>query len=260
MLIDSHCHLDYLTGPDRNMDIEVVLGSAAAAGVGGVLTVSVDKDNIPRVLQHARQHRQVYASVGVHPMSCVDELIDEETLVALTREPKVVAVGETGLDYYYEGTQAELQRQSFAMHLRVAGRTSLPVIVHTRSAQEDTLRLMGEHADPKSAGVMHCFTESAEMAAAAMEMNFLISFSGIITFRNATELREVVRQVPLERLLVETDSPYLAPVPHRGRTNEPRFVVEVADAVAQIKGVSRAEVDAVTTENFFRLFTRAQPA
>jgi len=136
----------------------------------------------------------------------------------------------------------------------------LPVIVHTRSAQEDTLRLMGEHADPKSAGVMHCFTESAEMAAAAMEMNFLISFSGIITFRNATELREVVRQVPLERLLVETDSPYLAPVPHRGRTNEPRFVVEVADAVAQIKGVSRAVVDAVTTENFFRLFTRAQPA
>ena len=120
MLIDSHCHLDYLTGPDRNMDIEVVLGSAAAAGVGGVLTVSVDKDNIPRVLQHARQHRQVYASVGVHPMSCVDELIDEETLVALTREPKVVAVGETGLDYYYEGTQAELQRQSFACLLYTA--------------------------------------------------------------------------------------------------------------------------------------------
>ena len=259
MLIDSHCHLDYLTGPDRNMDIDAILESATAAGVGGMLTVSVGKNNIPRVLQHAREHQQVYASVGVHPMSCVDESIDEETLVGLTGEPKVIAVGETGLDYYYDDAQAELQRQSFAMHLRVASKTSLPVIVHTRSAREDTLRLIGEYADPKSAGVMHCFTESAEMASAAMEMNFLISFSGIITFRNATELREVVRLVPLERLLVETDSPYLAPMPHRGRTNEPRFVVEVAEAVAQIKGVSRAEVEAVTTENFFRLFARAQP-
>lgn len=260
MLIDSHCHLDYLTGPDRNLDIQTILGDARAAGVTTVLSVSVDRVNMPRVLQHAREHPRVFASVGVHPMSCDEELISEEELLRLSAEPKVVAVGETGLDYYYETTHAEQQRQSFAIHLRAAARAGLPVIVHTREAREDTLRLMGEHADPRSAGVMHCFTESAEMAAAAMAMNFLISFSGIITFRNAAPLREVVRMVPLERMLVETDSPYLAPVPHRGRTNQPAFVTHVADAVAEIKGVSREEVDRVTSENFYRLFSRASPA
>jgi TatD DNase family protein len=260
MLVDSHCHLDYLTSPQGGMDLGTILQSAAAAGVGGMLTVAVDRGNIAAVLAHARAHAQVYASVGVHPSSCAGDAIRVEELLALAAEPKVVAIGETGLDYHYTPGTAELQRHSFVNHLEAASRARLPVIVHSRDASEDTLRLLEEHADREHAGVMHCFTESLATARAAMAMNFLISFSGIITFRNAAALREVVREVPLERMLVETDAPYLAPVPHRGRTNEPCRVVHVAQAVAAIKQVPLAEVARVTTENFFRLFPRAAAA
>ena len=172
----------------------------------------------------------------------------------------MVAIGETGLDYYHGAEHAERQQKSFVTHLQAASRAGLPVIVHTRDAREDTLRLLAAHADPVHAGVMHCFTESLEMARAAMEMNFMISFSGIITFRSAAALREVVRAVPLDRMLVETDSPYLAPVPHRGRTNEPRHVLHVAEAVAAIKEIPLEEVAATTTANFYRLFPRAVAA
>jgi len=234
MLIDSHCHLDYLTSPDVGMDIGTILQSAAAAGVGRMLTVAVDRGNIPRVLAHARAHAEVFASVGIHPSSCDEHPVSVDELLALAAEPRVIAIGETGLDYYYGAEHAERQQQSFVTHLQAAARAGLPVIVHTREAREDTLRLLADHADPVCAGVMHCFTESLEMARAAMELNFMISFSGIITFRNAAALREVVRAVPLDRMLVETDSPYLAPVPHRGRTNEPRHVLHVAEAVAAL--------------------------
>jgi TatD DNase family protein len=260
MLIDSHCHLDYLTSPDVGMDIHAILQTAAAAGVGRMLTVAVDRDNQSRVLAHAQAHEQVFASVGIHPSSCAGEPVSVAELLALAAQPKVVAIGETGLDYYHGAEYADRQQQSFVTHLQAASRAGLPVIVHTRDAREDTLRLLAAHADPVHAGVMHCFTESLEMARAAMEMNFMISFSGIITFRSAAALREVVRAVPLDRMLVETDSPYLAPVPHRGRTNEPRHVLHVAEAVAAIKQIPLEEVATATTANFYRLFPRAVAA
>jgi TatD DNase family protein len=259
MLVDSHCHIDYLTGPRHGMRVEDVLQSATDAGVSHLLSVAVDRENIPRVLAHAMHYDNVFASVGVHPMSCHEATLGEDELVELAKNPKVVAIGETGLDYYYSRDHAELQRECFVTHLRAAKRAGLPVIVHSREAREDTLRLLREHADRHNAGVMHCFTETLEMARAAIEFDFLISFSGIITFRNAEALRAVVRELPLESLLVETDSPYLAPVPHRGKVNEPRHVVHVAAAVAAIKGVSVQAVEEATTDNFFRLFRRATP-
>jgi TatD DNase family protein len=257
MLIDSHCHLDYLTSARGGMLLSDILESASAAGVERMLSVAVDRDNLPRVLEHAHSDPRIHAAVGMHPMSCADTLLTELELLQLARDERVVAIGETGLDYHSSTEHAERQRESFITHLRAASRAGLPVIVHTRDAREDTLRLLAEHGDRRHAGVMHCFTESLEMAMMAIDMNFMISFSGIITFRTADELREVVRHVPLDRMLVETDSPYLAPVPYRGRTNEPRHVLQVAEAVAAIKQVSLQEVAAVTTANFYRLFPRA---
>ncbi len=261
MLIDSHCHLDYLEDPRHGMRVEDVLRRAAEAGVGHMLSVAVDRDNIPKVLAHAATYPQVSASVGIHPGSCADSPpVEESELLELAAAPSVVAIGETGLDYHYGEQSAEIQRHSFAVHLRAASRAGLPVIVHTREAVDDTLRLMEEYADPRFAGVMHCFTESAAMALAAIDMNFFISFSGIVTFRNADALRDVVRAVPLDRLLVETDSPYLAPVPFRGRSNEPAFVARVAEVVAELKGVPVAALIEATGQNFQRLFSRARLA
>ena len=258
MLIDSHCHLDYLEDPRHGMSVDDVLQRAAEAGVRHMLSVAVDRANIPKVLAHARAYPQVSASVGIHPGSCADdEPVGEDELLALAMDPKVVAIGETGLDYHYGRDSADLQRHSFGVHLRAASRAGLPVIVHTREAVDDTLRIMSDHADTRSGGVMHCFTESIAMARAAIEMNFFVSFSGIITFRNAESLREVVRAVPLDRMLVETDAPYLAPVPFRGRSNEPAFVSCVAEAVAAIKGVSIEQVREATGYNFQCLFPRA---
>jgi TatD DNase family protein len=260
MLVDSHCHLDYLTSADAAWDVTALLERARCQGVGHVLTVAVDGANQQRVLEHARRHANVFASAGIHPAAAASERIAGEELLALADDPGVVAIGETGLDYFHGADTAELQQQSFVTHLRVAARAGLPVIVHTREASDDTLRLMRQHADTGSAGVMHCFTESLAMARAAIELNFMVSFSGIITFRSAAALREVVRELPLERILVETDSPYLAPVPHRGQRNEPAYVSLVAAAVAAIKGIAVEEVADTTTANFFRLFRRAHPA
>lgn len=200
----------------------------------------------------------VFASVGVHPLSAADEQVDAETLSEMTALNKIVAIGETGLDYYYQTDTQEQQLQSFQTHLEVAGKHRLPVIVHTRDAREDTLKMIKAHGDPESAGVLHCFTESWDMAKAAMDLNYSISFSGIITFRNAEELRDVVKKVPLERILIETDAPYLAPVPHRGKKNEPKFVVDVAQCVADLKGISIEKLAEITTDNFHRLFPKAK--
>ena len=260
MLIDSHCHLDRLTEAPCGMTIDDILQSAAAAGVGRMLTVAVDRDDILRVIGHARAHREVYAAVGIHPSTPEDAAVDADALLAAAADPRVIAIGETGLDYYYGPDTAEAQRERFAMHLRVAARAGLPVIVHTRDARDDTLALLERHADRGCAGVMHCFTESIDMARAALALGFVISFSGIVTFRSAGALRDVAREVPLDRLLVETDSPYLAPVPHRGRVNEPRHVVHVAQAIAAIKDITLEQVAQATTANFYRLFPRAATA
>ncbi len=260
MLIDSHCHLDYVSTPPSGRAIADILQSAVAAGVGRMLTVAIDRDNIPRVLEHARAHREVYAAIGIHPSTPEATSVDADTLLALAADPRVIAIGETGLDYYHGADSVGLQCERFVMQLRVAAQAGLPVIVHTREARDDTLDLLQRHADRGCAGVMHCFTESIETARAALALGFLISFSGIITFRSAEALREVVREVPLDRLLVETDAPYLAPVPHRGRVNEPQHVVHVAQAVAAIKGVTLDEVAQASTANFYRLFPRAAAA
>ncbi len=235
-------------------DLNAAISAAHESGVGRMLCIGIDRGNAPAVQQIAEQHPGIYASAGVHPLDLEDAAIAMDELLGLLAAPKVIAVGETGLDYYYSQDSKVLQQESFALHLQAAAATAKPVIVHTRDAREDTIAIIREHGDAEVAGVLHCFTESLEMAKQALDLNYMISFSGIITFKNAAELREVVSAVPLDRMLVETDSPYLAPVPYRGKKNEPKFVVEVAKCVAEIKGVSYDEVVAQTNANFDRLF------
>jgi TatD DNase family protein len=255
MLIDSHCHLDRLHLFGGSNDVDAVLNEARSRGVGGFLAIGVDLTSSQNLIELAAQHPDIRVAVGAHPLQEEEIAVPSvEELVALAANPGVVAIGETGLDYYYSEESKAWQQASFINHLRAGKESQKPVVVHTRNAQQDTLDLIAEHASPESGGVLHCFTESWEMARAALELNFYVSFSGIITFRNAGGLREVVRQVPLDRILVETDSPWLAPVPYRGKSNVPAYVVEVAEKVAEIKGISRDEVSAATTENFQRLF------
>lgn len=256
MLVDSHCHVDF---PELLPQLDAVMVRMAEAGVGHALCVSVNLEDFPRVLGVAERHAHLFASVGVHPDHHGGEEPDVPRLVALAAHPKVVAVGETGLDYYREPERATVQQARFRTHVRAALETGKPLIIHTRSAAADTLRLMREEGASKVGGVMHCFTESWAVAEAAMEMGFYISFSGIVTFRNAADLREVARRVPDERLLVETDAPYLAPVPHRGRTNEPAYVRHVAEEVARVRNTSLEALASLTTANFFRLFQHARP-
>jgi len=251
MLIDSHCHLDF---PELSGALPSVFEVMRENGVAGALCVSVTLEDFPKVLALAEEHEQLFASVGVHPdypdlrEPSVAELVD------LAQHPKVVAIGETGLDYYRLTGDLEWQRERFRVHIRAARKAGKPLIIHTRSAAADTLRLMREEGAAEAGGVMHCFTESWEVARDAMDMGFYISFSGIVTFRNATELKEVARRVPLDRMLVETDSPYLAPMPFRGKTNQPGWVRHVAVEVARLQGRDFAEVSAATTANFFNLF------
>jgi len=256
MLVDSHCHLDRIDLEPYQGDLNAALAAARERGVNRVLCVGIDRGNADTVCAIARAHAGVYASVGVHPLDIKDELETIDSLSELARRPEVVALGETGLDYYYSSERKEEQQQSFRAHLRAGARLGLPVIVHTREAREDTLALIRE-AGGEPGGVLHCFTESWDMARQALDLNYYISFSGIITFKNAQELRDVVKRVPLERLLVETDSPYLAPVPFRGKRNEPKYTREVAECVAQIRDLPLEEVARITSENFDRLFLRA---
>lgn len=254
MLVDSHCHIDF---PELLPRIDEIAANMRAQGVGHALCVSVNLEDYPRVLALAERLPNVYASVGVHPDHEGGEEPTEARLVALAAHPRVVAIGETGLDYYRHPELARVQQARFREHIRAARRTGKPLIIHTREAAEDTLRLMREESAEEIGGVMHCFTESWEVAEAAMALNFFISFSGIVTFKNALVLKEVARRVPAERLLVETDSPYLAPVPHRGKTNEPAFVRHVAEEIARLRSMEVSAVARVTTENFFKLFKGA---
>jgi TatD DNase family protein len=258
MLIDSHCHLDRLDLAAHGGSLDAALDAARARGVGQFLCIGVSADNAAAVKALAERYEDVHCSVGVHPLDLQPgESLALEWLLGELEHPRVVAIGETGLDYHYEPEAAELQRQAFRLHLEAARVTGKPVIVHTREARADTLALLREAALPQ-AGVLHCFTEDWEMARAALDLGFYISLSGIVTFRNADALREVARQVPADRLLVETDSPYLAPVPYRGKPNLPQYVREVAEFLAELRGVEYEVFARQTTENYLRLFPLAR--
>jgi len=222
--------------------------------VSNALCVSVDLEKFPQILSLAEQHDNIYASVGVHPDYELETEPTQEELVRLARHPKVVAIGETGLDYFRLTGDLEWQRKRFRTHIRAAVESGKPLIIHTRSASADTLRLMQEEGADKIGGVMHCFTESLEVALAAIDMNFYISFSGIVTFKKALEIKEVATRIPLERMLIETDSPYLAPVPFRGKLNQPGYVKHVAEEIAKLRGISVEEVGEATSANFRKLF------
>lgn len=254
MLVDSHCHLDRLDLEPFGGELANVLQQAEENGVGRFLCVAIDRGNIPDVIAIAERFDNVYASVGVHPNEEDPNEVTAEELIALADHPKVIAIGETGLDYFRSEGDLAWQQQRFRNHIAAAKACSKPLIIHSREAREDTIRLMQEEGAQAAGGIMHCFVEDWETAQQAMEMDFYISFSGIVTFRNAEALREVARQVPADRLLVETDSPYLAPVPHRGKSNQPAYVRHVAEFLAELRGVSFEELSAQTTGNFNRLF------
>lgn len=250
-LVDSHCHLDF---PDYAGRMDAVRAEMDAHRVTHALCISVSLAGFPGVLALAERYPNFYASVGVHPDDGDRSPVDEDELVRLARHPRVVAIGETGLDYYRTSGDTEWQRERFRAHIRAARRAGKPLVIHTRSAAEDTLRLMREERAAEAGGVLHCFTETQATADAALALGFHVSFSGIVTFKNAGALRDVARRVPLERLLVETDSPYLAPVPFRGKTNQPAFVRYVAEELARLRGIEADSLAEATTGNFFRLF------
>jgi len=251
LLVDSHCHLDF---PELAEDLEQVLLRMREAGVVHALCISVNLENWPRVRDLAGGYPQLHATVGVHPDEQGGEEPTVERLVQLAATPKIVAIGETGLDYYRQAGDTEWQRERFRVHIRAAREAGKPLVVHTRDAAADTIDILRRERATEVGGVMHCFTESVEVAEAAMELGFYISFSGIVTFKNAETLREVARRVPMDRVLVETDAPYLAPVPFRGKRNEPAFVRHVALQVAALKSISIEEVETSTSSNFSRLF------
>jgi len=253
-LVDSHCHINF---PELAGDLDAVVERMTQAEVGHALCVSVSLETFPEVLGIAERFPNIYASVGVHPDHTEGREPDEEGLVQAAANPRVVAIGETGLDYYRVSGDLDWQRRRFRTHIRAARSARKPLIIHTREAAEDTVRLMREESAGEAGGVMHCFTESWAVARAALDQGFYISFSGILTFKNAAALREVAAQVPLERTLIETDSPYLAPVPHRGKLNQPAYVRHVAEALATVKGLPLEEIATATTENFRRLFKTA---
>lgn len=256
MFVDSHCHIDF---PDFAEGVAPLLEHMHAARVSHALCVSVNLENFPGILALAERHANVYASVGVHPDHEDATEPDVATLVALAGHEKVVAIGETGLDYYRQAREAvDWQRERFRVHIRAARQAGRPLIIHTRSAADDTLAIMREEGADEAGGVMHCFTESWEVAKAALDLGFYISFSGIVTFKSAKDLQEVARKVPLDRMLVETDSPYLAPVPYRGKRNEPAYVAKVGAFIADLRAMPVETIGEATSRNFFRLFSVAK--
>ena len=257
MLVDSHCHLDYAPMAD---DVSGTLARARTAGVGTLLTIGTKLRDFDRVRAIAESNDNVFCSVGIHPHEAATEPADTKRLIELAQHPRVVGIGECGLDYYYDKSPRDRQAENFRAHIRAASETGLPLIVHTRDADADMAAMLTEaKAAGPLTGVLHCFTSSQALATTALGLGFYISISGIVTFKNAEALRDVVRTVPLDRLLVETDSPFLAPVPMRGKPCEPAYVAHTAAKVAELKGVSADELARVTTANFFTLFDRATP-
>jgi TatD DNase family protein len=251
VFVDSHCHINF---PELASRISDVLDAMTVNRVTHALCIGVNLPELPGVLQLAADHPNIYASVGVHPDYEDTPEPSVETLTELSRRDKVVAIGETGLDYFRVSGDLEWQRTRFRTHIRAARECGKPLVIHTRAAAADTLAIMREERAAEAGGVMHCFTESWDVAQGALDQGFHISFSGIVTFKNALELKDVARRVPLERMLIETDSPYLAPVPFRGKTNEPAYVRYVAEEIARLRDISVDEVAAATSANFFRLF------
>ena len=251
MYVDSHCHLAF---PELAGDMDGVLARMAAAGVGHALSVCTRLEEFEPIHALALRDGRIFASVGVHPDTGGTEEPTVRRLVELAARPRVIAVGETGLDYYRLPEPLDWQRDRFRVHIRAAREAGKPLIIHTRAAAADTLRIMREERAGEVGGVMHCFTESLEVAREAIDMGFFVSFSGILTFKNARELQAVARALPLGQLLIETDAPYLAPVPYRGRTNEPAFVIHVAGKLAELLGTSTDHIEAATTGNFLRCF------
>ena len=260
MLVDSHCHLDRLDLSQVDGKLTGLLTAAAELDVAHFLCVSINLEDYPAMLAIAEQHDRISASVGLHPneQDGHDPGIDE--LVDYAKHPKVIAIGETGLDYFRSEGDLDWQRDRFRRHIAAAKQTGKPLIIHSRDAKEDTLKILEEESAGEVGGVMHCFTGDWDMAQRAMDLNFYISFSGIVTFKNARELQEIATRMPAERYLVETDSPYLAPVPHRGKPNQPAFVRHVAEFIAELRGESYEQVAAVTTENFRTLFKVSAPS
>lgn len=252
MLIDSHCHLNF---PDLAQRLPEVLANMAEAGVDKAIAISVSRQSFEEVHAIAQNHPNIYATVGIHPDDPEAEEFSLEELLECAARPKVVGIGETGLDYHWCKGDLAWQHQRFALHIEAANRSGLPLVIHTRDAVEDTMRLLREHQ--AHAGVIHCFTEDVRIAKLALDLGFYISFSGIVTFKNATAIQEAARYVPLDRLLVETDSPYLAPVPKRGKPNEPAYVRHTAAFVAQLRGDSLENIAQATTANCLRLFNLA---
>ncbi|WP_280546756.1 TatD family hydrolase [Halomonas sp. 11-S5] len=270
MFVDSHCHLDRLDPATHGSDLAAALDAARARDVRQFLAIAVTLEDLPALAEISRAHDDVVISAGIHPLHRVAEAPSVAAIKEAADCFGAVAIGECGLDYHYLGKHypdkapdgvpsREEQRERFRRQLVAASELELPVIIHTREARDDTLALIREHTDPAVGGVLHCFTEDLDMAREAVRHGFYISLSGIVTFRNAESLRELARRLPLDRLLIETDSPYLAPVPHRGKPNEPAWVVEVAECIAGERGISVAEVAAQTTANFYRLFRAAAP-
>ena len=255
MFIDSHCHLDF---PEFQERLPEILANMVDAKVSHALCISVDLPDFPRVKKLAETYPHLFASVGVHPDYEDTPEPSLEFLVDAAKHPKIIAMGETGLDYYRSADRSyesmEWQRDRFRTHIRAAIAAKKPLIIHTRSASSDTLKIMREEGAQQIGGVMHCFTESYEVATAALDLGFYISFSGIVSFKNAKELQETCKRLPLEKILIETDSPYLAPVPHRGKTNEPAWVADVGRCIADLRGISIEQLANQTTENFFQCF------
>jgi TatD DNase family protein len=255
MLVDSHCHLDF---KDFDGELDAVIGRARERGVGTMVTICTRVSEFDRVRRIAEQYEDIYCSVGIHPHEAASEPdTDVDQLVELAGHPKVVGIGEAGLDFYYDHSPRERQREVFQTHIEAARQTGLPLIVHSRNADPETVEML-EGNDGRLRGVIHCFSSTAHLAENAVKLGFFISLSGIITFKNAVELREIAGEIPIDRLLVETDSPYLAPVPHRGRRNEPAFVADTAAFVAGLRAMTPEDLAGRTTANFFQLFNKAK--
>ncbi len=257
MLVDHHCHLDF---PDFSCELDAVVARAHASGVGTLVTISTRMRQFDKLKAIVERYDDVYCSAGTHPHNADEERdFSVEDIVALTQHPKVVAVGEAGLDYYYKHSTPENQASGFRRHIVAARETGLPLEIHTRDADDDTIAILtDEHRNGAFPAVLHCFTGGRELAMRALDMGLYVSFSGVITFKKSDALREIARDVPLDRILVETDAPFLAPDPFRGKRNEPAYVAHTAAALARVKGVSEADFARATTDNFFRLYGKAR--
>lgn len=258
MLVDSHCHLDF---PDFADDLDGIVARAREAGVGCMVTICTHLSKFAQVAAVADRFADVLCTVGVHPHNAVDEfeLATEATLLEAARHPRVVGIGETGLDFFYDHSPRDVQEESFRRHIRVSMETGLPIIIHTRDADEEIMRIVRDETGGAGlTGLLHCFSSGRQVAEEALDYGLYLSLSGIVTFKKADDLRDIVRDSPLDRLLVETDAPYLAPIPHRGKRNEPAFVAKTAEMVAKVKDISPQAMAEASTANFFRLFTNAR--